>query len=62
MLAAYHALSSRSFPAWLIAVSLLGALSLPSHAQSSEPAELAVHPQTVAVRVQNLQRNGAGIR
>lgn len=41
---------------------LLGSAAMPSWAQSGEPAELAVHPKTMEVAGQSLQRNGAGIR
>ena len=37
-------------------------LAMPSWAQNAQPSELAVHPATVDIQGQALQRNGAGIR
>ena len=39
-----------------------GILCAPSWAQTAESAELAIHPKTMEVAGQTLQRNGAGIR
>ena len=44
------------------AFTALCAFSNMGWAQSTEPAELAVHPKTVEIQGHTLQRNGAGIR
>ena len=43
-------------------VAMVCSFALPALAQTAEPAELALHPATMTVAGQELQRNGAGIR
>ena len=60
---AFFALALRLFRLGMTGlVAALCSFSMPAWAQSDEPAELAVHPKTVEINGQSLQRNGAGIR
>lgn len=64
----FHQMAPRGFTAplrhaaaLLLAV-LCWCMAHPAGAQSSEPAELAVHPTAMDVAGQPVQRNGAGVR